>query len=146
MSEITTKPFRESHLDIFKVVPAHQPACIAGAAQMTALGQINQFGSHLLDGRILYISGYMWVVPGVVEVYMHPSIYVQENVRIFWEHVKWWLVHVQRITGARRIQTWGDDTPESDRWLKHLGFTQEAVLHSYRRDGNMSIWGIVCKG
>jgi hypothetical protein len=144
--QISSKPFREAHLDVFRVAESHKSECYNNAKVMDALGKVHQFGTHLLDGRILYISGYMYAAPGVVEVYSHPSIYTLDCPLVYVRHMKWWINHVARETNARRLQTWGDCSDANSRWLRCIGFKQEAVLDSYRLDGNSSIWGrVICR-
>lgn len=146
MHEITSKPFQESHLDIFRVAEAHRDACWGASKIWHQLGTAHQAGTHMLDGRILYISGYLNIMPGVVELWMHPSIYVPGNRIKAARHVKWWIGHIAREQEARRVQTWGDCSEEADRWLTFLGFKCEGVLESYGPDGkSASIWGMVCK-
>ncbi len=145
MTEIRTKPFREAHLDIFHVADSHRADCWAAAKQWHHLGSLLQAGSHMIDGRIVYISCFIPTTPGVVEVWMHPSIYVPQYKLAVIKHVKWWLQDVAERCNARRIQTWGDTSAQSDRWLAYLGFKCEGVLQSFRPDGGpASVWSI-CK-
>ena len=146
MGVISTKPFHESHLDVFNVTASHKKECWLAAKQWDALGKMLQAGTHMIDGRILYISAYLVLLPGVLEVWMHPSIYVPHYKLAVVRHVKFWLEYIAEEHKARRLQTYGANTPESDRWLSFLGFEREGVLHSYLPDGKaVSIWGITCK-
>lgn len=111
---------------------------------MAALGGLGQCGSQCLDGRILYVSAHFSVAPGVTEVFLLPSTYVPQHKLAFYRHVKWWLQFLLNEGDTRRLQTWGDDSWESDRWLLKLGFQREGVLLRYKSsDENVSIWGMV---
>ena len=140
---IETKLFRQAHLDWFKTTPEKRKDCYEMAKWMEVLGFEGQCGTHSIDGRLLYISSWFTVAPGVVEVFILPSIYVKQYARDFYVHVKWWLGYLWTLTGARRIQTWGEDTELSKRWLAKLGFSLEGTLNGYRPDGGpMYIWGM----
>ena len=142
MGEITIKPFRMAHLDIFKVVESHKAECKAATTLFSGLADRHQLATHMIDGRIIYIAGYFQVLPGVLEVFMHPSIYLKDHKFAVIRYVRWWLDHMAREHKARRIQTWGMTNPESDKWLRSLGFVEEGVLNSYLLDGSpVKIWG-----
>lgn len=146
MGAITTKPFREAHLDIFHVAPSHKDECYRSAKEWAQLGAIIQAGTHMIDGKILYISAYVHVIPGVLEVFSHPSIYVPDYKFAMARHLKWWIQYEAQTHNSRRVQTYGSNTPESDRWLRYLGFEKEGVLHSFLPNGgSTAIWGLVCK-
>ncbi len=145
-TKLRSRPFKEAHLDVFMVEEAHRSECYGGMKYLAHLGKSLQLGTHMLDGRILYISGYYQVLPGVLEVFMHPSIYVKDHPITVIRDVRWWLKYMTDEHRARRLQTWGADTPESERWLTALGFVKEGVLDSYLPDGTaMLIWGRTCK-
>lgn len=142
--EVISKPFREGHLDLFACVPKYQQQCDESVDWMIALGKTDQCGSIMIGHRILYIGAFFTVASGVVEVFILPSIYVEHYVKSFYSHVKWWLSYLISQPGVRRLQTWGEDTEDSARWLSHLGFKREGTLYCYGPVGeNTTIWGIV---
>ncbi len=140
-SEVITKPFRESHADIFAPADDYAADFRATMPQLILLGKHDQCGVHMLDGRILYIGGWCESAPGVAEVFIFPSIYARQFPKSFYEHVKWWVHYLKH--SYRRVQTWGEDTELSRRWLSALGFQLEGTLSNYTVEGkSMLIWGI----
>jgi hypothetical protein len=148
MTEILSKPFQVGHLDLFACHPAHKERCYESANYMEQLGQIGQCASQIVDGRILYIGAYFHVAPGVVEVFLIPSVYISRYAKSFYRQVKWWLMYLLGQPGVKRLQTWGEDTDQSRNWLSRLGFQQEGLLYCYGPKGeSVTIWGLVapCK-
>ncbi|MDE1971095.1 MAG: hypothetical protein KGI50_06010 [Patescibacteria group bacterium] len=112
------------------------------------MGKLDQAASHIIDDRIIFIAGYHWIMPGVIEVWMHPSVYLPRYKFSVVKHLRWWFCFIKEATDARRIQTWGAHNEASDRWLISLGFEREGVLESYLPDGSsVSMWrlGARCK-
>lgn len=143
-TEVLTRPFYVAHLDLFACAPDYQQQCDESVQWMANLGLLDQCGSQLLDNRILYISAYFSVAPGVLEVFVLPSLYVPRYPKAFFSHVKWWLGFLLAQPGVHRLQTWGQDTEQSRRWLSRLGFQQEGLLYCYGKDRqNTLIWGMV---
>ncbi|MBX9688200.1 MAG: hypothetical protein K2X27_15940 [Candidatus Obscuribacterales bacterium] len=140
MSRIITKPFRESHADLFESAPAYAEHYKAFMPLLIGLGKIDQCGSNILDGRIIYIGGWAEAAPGVAELFIFPSIYAERKAKSFFEHARWWVDFLK--SDYRRLQCWGEDTELSKRWLSRLGFSYEGTLKNYVGEGqNMTIWG-----
>ena len=142
------KLFRESHIDLFECSEKYRGQARDAAKWMDALGQEGQCGTHMIDGRILFIGSWFMVAPGVAEVCLLPSIYVPQYRKSFYAEVKWWITNLLSRDDVKRIQSWGEETLKSDRWLKSLGFEREGLLYCYGPAGeNVSIWGRVkqCK-
>lgn len=146
MSELIIKPFREAHLDIFDVVESHREQTRRCAEQLTYLGKIFQFASHIIDGRIIFIGGYYIVSPGVIEIFMHPSVYFKRYKYSSFKYINWWLTYMAAEHQVRRIQTWGECTPEQEFLLERLGFVKEGVLNSYLENSfPVCIWAKIYK-
>lgn len=137
---IRCKPFREDHVDLFQCQDEHLSAFQGAMPLLIKLGQLDQCGVHIVDGRILFIGGWYEAAPGVAELYIYPSIYTREYARLFYLEAKFWVKHLK--AQYRRVQCWGEDTPLSRRWLSKIGFTLEGVLPDYCGPGvNMLVWG-----
>ena len=140
MTELICKPFRENHADIFECQPAFLQQFKISMPLLVSLGQIDQCGSHMIDGRILYVGGWYEAAPGVAEMYIYPSVYTQQYAKTFFKEARWWVQHLKRQ--YRRVQCWGEDTELSRRWLKRIGFELEGVLNGFCENGSaMLVWG-----
>ena len=142
MMEVITKPFRPGHADIFECAPDDLEQFRAMLPVMCRLGAVDQCGSHIVEGRILYVGGWYDVAPGVAEMFMFPSIYTKQYIREYITEGKWWVQHLK--SRYRRVQCFGEDTDVSKRWLKKLGFVHEGTFQQYTMDGrSMLMWGLV---
>jgi hypothetical protein len=137
---LETKPYREAHADLFQPHPLWCSALNGNWKTLELLGTCGQACVHLHDGRILFIGGYHEVAPGVAEVFLFPSIWIDKYPVAYVAEVKFWLESLK--TRYRRLQCWGEDTDRSYLWLTRLGFTLEGKLRYYTVDGDMLIWGM----
>jgi hypothetical protein len=146
IAEIRTRHFRPGHIDIFEVHPDYKADCERALPELELLGKICQAASNVIDGRIVYIFAYVFRNPNVLEVWLYPSIYLPSYRLSVSKHIKLWLKCLQHDFKVNRIQTWGDGSELSNRWLTFLGFKQEGVLESFLPDGRPLVaWGIVFK-
>lgn len=140
MSRVISKPFREAHADFFEAVPDVQQGLTNALPHMAQLGQLHQCDSFILDGKILFVGGYVDLGGGVAEAFIYPSAHAHRHPISFFKEAKWWVNELR--TRFRRVQCWGEDTAVSRRWLKHLGFRLEGKLLSFTVEGKaMLIWG-----
>lgn len=137
---IITKPFREGHADIFECAVLFESEFRSAMPLLIQLGKADQCGSHIIDGKILYVGGWIHVAPGVAELFIYPSVYAKLYPKTFLEHARWWVQNLKQ--SYRRLQCWGEDTDLSKRWLKRLGFSLEGTLAKYTESGSMTIWGL----
>jgi hypothetical protein len=139
--DVMIRPFREGHADIFECDPADRAEFFAALPLLCHLGKFDQCGSHIVDGRILYVGGWNETSPGVAEMFIYPSIYTKQYVKTYFREARWWVSYLK--SKYRRVQCWGVDTEVSRRWLSRLGFKLEGVLPGYTSDGSsMLIWGL----
>lgn len=142
--EVICKPLRQGHLDLFQAKSEYQAQVDESVEWLVNLGKLDQAGIFVVDGVILFIGAWFYVMPGVIEVFIYPSIQVDAYPKVFFAEVQWYLDHLQSGEGVRRLQTWGSDTDLSKRWLESLGFKQEGLLYCYGLGGeNVLIWGRV---
>lgn len=140
MLEFTT--FKKGHLDFFEVADAYEGLPEIYAEMLDQLGQVAQAGTHLIDGKIVYISGYYERLPGNWEVVIIPSKHLPKYAKSIIRDIRLWLHAIKMKTRARRLQTYGEPTEKQDRWLKCLGFTCDGLLPMYDIDGDKKLWSI----
>lgn len=143
MSKVIAKPFRAAHLDIFEgATPFDDEEVHKNLPMLIELGRLDQCVINILDGRILYIGGYLSAAPGVVEAFIYPSKFALEKPKTYYAEAKFWVANLK--AQHRRVQCWGNDTEVSRRWLEHLGFVYEGCLRNYTVNGSsMLVWGLV---
>lgn len=138
------KPFREAHADVFMCDPAYEELFRKNLAWYALLGANGTCNILIDDGRIICIGGWTEVAPGVCEMFVYPSVYAKSSwkyQKMFYRETKWWIDYLKQT--YRRLQCWGEDTPVSDRWLKHLGFEHEGTCKKFHENGsNLSVWGL----
>lgn len=134
------KPFREAHADIFECDPAYEKLFKSNIPLCQTLGAQGTCNILLHEGRIICVGGWYEVLPGVLEMFVYPSIYAKRHPKLFFREVKFWIDTLKQ--NCRRLQAWGEDTPVSDRWLRHLGFEHEGTLQKFYDSSNLSIWGL----
>lgn len=83
------------------------------------------------DGRILCCCGYIQVLPGVAEVWLFPSVYVNECAISLVKEVNGYLESTSKVMNWHRIQTLTEDIDQHRKWMKVLGFIEEGVMKNY---------------
>lgn len=97
-------------------------------------------------GLIVAMIGYLTLWPGVIEVFVIPSIHVHKYPIAFVKNIRGWLVTLRENAELHRIQTSSLADEATDRWMRCMGFVCEGTLvgytekrHDYRmwrHDGN----------
>lgn len=142
MTKCSHRIFREAHADLFEPLPHEAEKFRSWIPNLHKLGLLDQAGIHTVDGRILFVSAFYEIAPGVAEGLIFPSVLIHKHKKDFLREAKWFCSHVK--SQYRRFQCYGDDTEVSRRWLKALGFKLEGELKSYTMDGSsILIWGMV---
>ncbi|MBX9937657.1 MAG: hypothetical protein K2Y32_00305 [Candidatus Obscuribacterales bacterium] len=140
MKGLVTVPFREAHSDLFEPHPDWCSSWKGNLNMLEILGKMAQACVILHDGRILFIGAYCEVAPGVCEVSLFPSTWIDKYPKSYVKEVKYWINSLK--AKYRRLQCWGEDTDRSYLWLQRLGFTLEGKLRYYTVEGDMLIWGM----
>lgn len=140
MLEFTT--FKRGHLDFFQAAEMYQDLPDLYVDLLDQLGMLAQAGTHIIDGKIIYISGYYERLPGNWEVVIIPSVHLPRYAKAVVKDIRGWLRAIKKKTGARRLQTYGEPTEKQRRWLRCLGFTCDALLPMYDLDGDKELWSI----
>jgi len=87
--------------------------------------------TFLHDGRVIFCAGYVQLWPGVIEVWMIPSIYVKTITLSFCKLLKAYVNDIMEKHNCHRLQTTAPNDAEHDKWMKFLGFEKEGVLRKY---------------
>lgn len=99
----------------------------------------------IYGGRIIACMGFIEVVPGVVEVWLIPSIYVKSIPKLFLNTVKSRLEVVASTLGFHRMQTLGLEGEFHEKWMKWLGFKSEGKMEYYHDKKDYLMWARIFK-
>lgn len=144
MHEFEVLTFRKGHVDFFKAKEGQEGLAEAYANHLDSLGEIAQAGTHMIDGNIIFFSGFWEKAPGVWEVVIIPSVHLVKHKKAVIKNIRVWLQYIREHFHARRIQTYGlPENPVMDRWLRCLGFTFEATLKCYDVEGDATLWRMI---
>lgn len=134
--------FQAAHADLFEPAEAYKDFPALYAPMLDRLGAIAQAGTHMIDKRIMYLSGFYEVLPGNWEVIIIPSIHLPNHKKAIIKDIRMWLKAIHEKTGCRRLQTYGEPTDLQDRWLTCLGFKCDGTMPEYDVDGDKRMWSI----
>lgn len=146
MNKIETLIFKPDHTDLIELRP-HDKANIdldmfKSLAYMDA--EKAQMQTLVADGRIIAIIGYMQLWPGVLEVFVLPSIYIPQHPVAFVRKIRRYLKSLEHTLDTHRIQSTARADDDTTRWMIALGFAPEGFLKKYTRDkSNYVMWARV---
>lgn len=84
-----------------------------------------QAATFLYDGRVLFCAGFHQLWPGVLEVWMIPSVYIRKVPISFGRTIKRYIDRLAEDFKAHRLQTTSYDDPFHAKWMAFLGFENE---------------------
>ena len=123
-------PFHPSHFDL--MILREQEATSPLLPRIKKLAEIANSSTLIHDGRIIAIGGYIENWEGNAEVFLIPSVYVPSYRKGFWKAIKQFMNHW--ASKYRRLQTTSRDDPETNSWMRHLGFEPEGLRIAYTPD------------
>jgi hypothetical protein len=98
----------------------------------------------IYQGTILCILGYYEIWPGVLNVWIFPSIYVVDHATVYLRTVKKYIDALFEMEHIHRIQSNAiSDALHAD-WMRFLGFENEGKLRKYTADKvNYNCWAMI---
>lgn len=137
-------PFQEKHLyeiELRELERAHTtPEMLASYLTLPTSGAVTMVCSE----GIVAVTGFWEVNPGVIQVYVLPSVLVPQVPVQFIRKIKSRLNSIIDSKKAHRAQTFSVATPESDRYMGLMGFTCEGTLRKWTHDKlDYRVWAIV---
>lgn len=132
---VERKLFHVSHLDLIQVKPEYRELLNSDKVKFVLSnipgGEQGDALTVMIDGRVVACFGYFLILPGVVEVWLLPSVYVHDHAIIFVKLVRRYLEQTANVFGWHRIQTVTKATSEHRRWMNVLGFCEEGIMKKY---------------
>ena len=93
------------------------------------------------DGRIIFCGGFKMVADRVAELWLLPSIYMNEHPMKIAKNVVKWVKEIRELYNLKRIQTISLDDELHKRWLGFLGFKEEEKRTGFMFDKDYIMWG-----
>lgn len=140
--------FNVNHLDVMDIKPEYKDIVLNLAEVRYALSNIpggasGDAATILIDGRIVLCLGYMQLSPGIVEVWLIPSIYMEKHAVSIIQDVKAYLNSFAEKFQWYRIQTVTQNNDQHRKWMRVLGFTEGEPLKNYL-GGKDYITSVMC--
>lgn len=128
--------FHPNHLDLIRLKPEYQNSVLNLESAKIALnnipgGELGDALTLMVDGRIIACFGYFLILPGVVQVWLLPSIYLEQQSMTFVRVVRRYLEQTAEVFNWHRIQTVTKVDDKHRKWMKVLGFEEEGVMKKY---------------
>lgn len=141
MNEVKVVAFHERHLELLEMRETEKIlGCFAlGDAfeRITRLAKESvQAATFLYDGRVIFCAGFFQLWPGVIEVWMIPSVHLKNCPVYFAKTIKRYVVNIAQDFKVHRMQTTSYDDAFHERWMGFLGFTKEATMKNFTFDKN----------
>lgn len=142
MKIIPAKPEHFELLDLRDVEADELGADSAGLEKALALVDISTAATISYNGCVLAIMGYYQLWPGVLEVWVLPSKYVQNHAVPYLRTVRRYIEGLSKLPGVHRLQTSAVDDSLHEGWMRFLGFQCEGLLRSYSSNKvDYAMWG-----
>lgn len=90
--------------------------------------------TFVYDGRVIFCAGFCQLWPGVIEVWMIPSVYARSMPMFFGRKIRRYMDGIGRDFGAHRLQTTSFDDDFHKKWMKFLGFAPEGTAKQFTQD------------
>ena len=126
--DVTWVQFEPAHLDVIEMRDIEREELDNPRIESLATNS-GVCHTHMIQGRILCIAGYVEIWAGVREVYVIPSVYVKRYPVAFQRAVKETLFAWEK--DIHRMQTASLDNVETARWMQSLGFVSEGLLEKF---------------
>lgn len=138
MSSLKIVAFNTKHLDLLEAREIEGLGFLKlpdAPARMERMAKDSeQSGTFIYDGRILFCAGYFFLWPGVIEVWMIPSIYVKDYPVVFYRTVTRYLKRLETDLKCHRVQTTSYADEFHAKWMDRLGFHSEGVMKKFTHD------------
>ena len=94
--------------------------------------------------RLLGLGGYFPLWPGVIELFIIPSVYLPKYPKVSCRVIQWGLDILKSNPTLHRIQTTTVDDPIRNRFVASLGFRYEGTFRQYtKHQESYRMWALV---
>lgn len=146
MKEITNYHFQVAHLD-FLELPEWFAKSNANLEEIAATIANYTAFSIIYDGRLIAIYGFRAISSHSFEVFVIPSVYVEENAVKTMRHLKSCIQTAFSVLPGQRFQTYSLDSERVNAFMEFLGFLQEGTCRNYNANGDtFKMWAYFTDG
>lgn len=139
MDNFTVTPFIPGEIHLMNLRPYEKSAW--SIEEWTAYAEMSNAVTVRENGVILCVAGYIPQWKGVIDVFVIPSTDKPANPLAYCRMMRAWLDNLKFVLQLHRLQTISIDDPETDKWMRVLGFKHESTLYEYRPDRlNCKVW------
>jgi hypothetical protein len=140
-------PAKPDHMDLLELRDheANTMACdpLSGIAAKNIIEQ-SICSTMLYDGKIICILGFYNLFPGVINVWIFPSIYAAKHPIAFLRAAKKYTTAIFNDFPCHRLQSLAIADNLHRAWMSFLGFKKEGILKKYTADMvDYEQWAIV---
>lgn len=135
-------PFKKEHLDIM-AVRDHERSIYLRVPDMVSNLENTIAMTGVVDGRVVCSFGVAPYYGTLADVWMIPSIYMEEYAARVARGAHRFLNGVQSDMGIKRMETCCLIDGLHDRWMAFLGFQEEGIKRQYYNGTDYKMWGKV---
>lgn len=147
MSNIRQIPFKKEHIELVDIRDRENNIVQSNPNLEQRLAALEQFHSAMTlvyKGVVLGIVGYIPIAPGICEVWLIPSRYVNKYSLAFARLLRYYRDEVMPKFLWHRLQLVAPDDELHRRWAEFLGFEREGILRQWGYDKTDHVmWSIV---
>lgn len=140
MTEVTIIPFKAEHLEVMNMRD-HEKSLCSDKATMRAIESSSICCTGIIDGRVICCGGVSPSLNGNGNIWLVPSVYLQDYTVVFVRSLRKWLFQVREDLALTRMETECMDDDLHNAWMKSLGFTKEGTKRKYYNGKDYNMWG-----
>lgn len=130
-------PAKGDHFDLLELRDHEANSMAADPLSGVAAKQLIEnsiCSSMLYNGKLLCILGFYQLFPGVLNVWIFPSIHAAQHPTVFLRAARRFTQGIFRDIDCHRVQSLAVDDQLHHDWMTFLGFKEEGLLEQYTSD------------
>ncbi len=140
-------PGKFEHFDLLELRPEEKRMLEAdpqGLQKVRLLIEGSHCATLVYNGIILCMFGFYELWPGVIEVWVYPSIYTAENPIPFLKACRRYVNGIVKDLKPHRLQSNSISNELHQRWMTFCGFTKTGIMHKYTADQvDYDMWELI---
>jgi hypothetical protein len=133
------EPFDMAHINLMELKQEYVDEVFRtedGLLQLEYAAERGDAFTLMHEGRILCVGGVSMVWPGVGQMWLIPSQYVNDYSLVFVRTVRNFLESMMKSHELHRMQAViSSELPNGEKWIRGLGFQKEGKMQQYSASG-----------